>query len=409
MANQFVTSDIIANMALAQFQNNNTFVMTANRGYETDFPLANYKQHDVINIRERNFASFVDGRISSPYDASEKTVSLVVDHQYNASFEVTAKDLTLDIETNNEYWKERYIVPNVEVITKGIDSQLSKDAINQLYFTVGTPGTPLNSFAAIDAANVKLSKHAVDIRDRYFALSLEDASALKSSQQVNFNDTLNNDISFYSRLGRFARFELFENQSITTHTTGSQAGTILVNGAVSSGNTIVMDGATPSETGIFRKGDTVSFAGVNSVNPIDKSDTGDLAQFVVLADADSDGAGNVTITVNPAIDSDIASVRRNVTNAIPDNAAVSIYGVTTPGTPVTYNVNVAYVKRALDLVVPPLAHIDINRQYTARDTEKNLALRVGIDGDIRNDQNMMRFDVLWGALWHGAYAVKVIS
>lgn len=409
MANTITINEIIANMALAEFQNNNSFVMTANRGYERDFPMPGYKQGDTINIRKQNFANVNDGRITTTDDIDEETETLVIEHQYNSSIEVSARELTLDLDTNGDYFNERYIRPRIQRIVKQMNTQVALDAIPQLHFATGVAGTPLNTFAAIDQAGVKLLEQAVELDEAYFAISLRDGSALKSSLQNSFNDTLNDDISFKSQLGHLSYFDMFQDQSIRRHTTGSQAGTILVNGAVASGNTIVMDGATPAATNVFRRGDVVTFVGVNSVNPVDKSDTGQLMQFVVQADADESGAGAVTITVLPAIDSDVASTRRNVTNAIPNDAPVSILGVTAPGTPVTYNVNIAYPKRGLDLVVPPLEVIDIQRQYTATDKNTNISVRVGFQGDIINDVNVMRVDVLCGWKWHGDYCTKVIS
>lgn len=410
MANLIEISRIVSNLALAEFQNNNSFVMTAFRGYEQDFPMPGYKQGDIINIRKQNFAVVNDGRIATPYDINEQTESLQISHQYNTMIEVSSRELTLDLDTRGDYFNERYIRPAIADIIKTMETQIAIDAINQLNFAVGVAGTSINSFAAVDQAGVKLLEQAVDIfGDAYMGLSLRDASALKSSLSNNFNDTLNQDISFASQLGHLSYFDLFQNQSIRTHTTGSQAGTILVNGAVATGNTIVMDGATPSQTGVFRKGDVVSFTGVNSVNPIDKSDTGSLMQFVVLADANSTAGGAVTIQVSPTIDSDPSSTRRNVTTLIPDNAPVSILGVTSPGTPKTYTVNVAYPKRGLSLVVPPMELIDVTRQYVATDKTTNVSLRVGFDADIKNDIQSMRIDVLCGWKWHPEYATKVIS
>lgn len=410
MANQFSVTELVANIALAKFENNNSFVMTANRGYESDFKMQEYRIGDTVNIRRQNHFTVGDGRIGTIQDVDEETTPLVVNHQYHVLTEYNSKELTLEVDNGLERFSERYIEPAVQEIVKQIETQIALDGVQQVNFATGTPGTPVNSFAAIRLTRAKMLEQAMPIvRQGYIGLSLRDSAELQNSLQNAFNDTLNDDISFYARLGRLANFDIFENQSIARHTSGSLAGTVLVNGQVNSGNTIVMDGATALATNVFTAGDVVTFAGSNSVNPVGRSDTGQLMQFVVLVDADADGAGNVTITVDPAIVSDLADARRNVTSPILNNAVVSVLGVTAPGTPVTYTVNLAYAQRALDLVVPPLETIDVNRTYVKTSPDTNVSLRVSFQGDILNDVNVMRLDALCGWKWHGQYATKLVS
>lgn len=411
MANTFSTTELVSNVALAKFVNNNTMVMTANRGYEGDFKMADYKIGDSLNIRKQNHFIVGDGRIGTVQDVIEETETLTVDHQFHTLIEYSSKDLTLDIDNGLERFAERYIDPAIQEIVHKMEVQLALDAINELNFATGTPGTPVNTFAAVDLTGAKMLEQGMPMKpNAYMALSVRDASALKSSLQNSFNDTLNDDISFYSKLGRLSYFDMFQNQAIQRHTTGSLAGSPTVNGTVTSGNTIVLDGAQAGQDDVFTKGDVVTFAGTNSVNPIGRSDTGQLMQFVVLENADSGGGGGpVTITVSPAIVSDVSNPRRNVSAAIADTAVVSILGVVAPGTPVTYNVNTAYSARGLDIVVPPLERLDIPESYVKTDKDANVSIRVSKQGDILNDINVLRLDVLWGAKWHDQYAVKLVS
>lgn len=410
MANNFSTTELVSNIALAKFVNNNSMVMTANRGYEGDFKMSEYKIGDTLNIRKQNHFIVGDGRIGTVQDVVEETETLTVNHQYHTLIEYSSKELSLDVDNGLERFAERYIDPAIQEIVHQMEVQLALDAIDQLNFSSGTAGTPVNSFAAVDLTGAKMLEQAMPMKpNAYMALSVRDASALKASLQNSFNDVLNEEVSFYSRLGRLSYFDIFQNQAIQRHTTGSLAGSPVVNGAVSSGNTIVLDGATASQVGVFKKGDVVTFAGTNSVNPVGRADTGQLMQFVVLADADSDGGGNVTITVSPSIISDVANPRRNVTAPIADNAVVSILGVTVPGTPVTYNVNTAYSARGLDIVIPPLERLDVVDSYVKTDTDANVSIRVSKQGDILNDVNVLRLDVLCGFKWHPQYAVKLVS
>ena len=87
---------------------------------------------------------------------------------------------------------------------------------------------------------------------------------------------------------------------------GSTGGSPIVKGASQTGTTITIDGATASQTPWIRGGDVVKFAGLNLM-------------YDITADANSDGSGNVTLPISPAIFSG---------NSPADNAAVTVTGVT---------------------------------------------------------------------------------
>ncbi len=74
---------------------------------------------------------------------------------------------------------------------------------------------------------------------------------------------------------------------------GSAGGTPLVSGASQTGSSLVLDGATSSQTGWLKAGDYIQLG------------TGSLHK--VLADADSDGGGNVTLDIWPDLRSSPAN------------------------------------------------------------------------------------------------------
>jgi hypothetical protein len=75
----------------------------------------------------------------------------------------------------------------------------------------------------------------------------------------------------------------------------------------------------------------------------------------------------------------------------------------------SYNVNVAYPARALDIVCPPLYKLQVPYASVAVDPETGLSLAVTQTGDILGYQNLMRIDILCGFKWHPQYAVKLLS
>tara|TARA_Y100000114_G_scaffold95142_1_gene88492 strand:+ start:3921 stop:4520 length:600 start_codon:yes stop_codon:yes gene_type:complete len=83
--------------------------------------------------------------------------------------------------------------------------------------------------------------------------------------------------------GQEHRFTLHDH----SHTRrGAGGGTLRVNGGTQSGTSLVCDGATASVANYLRSGDYISFN--NELH-------------MVVADADSDGSGNITLSIAPPI------------------------------------------------------------------------------------------------------------
>jgi len=403
MPNQFINTQLVSNTALAMFANNAPFVMTGSRIYQDDFNNSGYKIGDTLQVRRQNQFVIGDGSTAVPQSIIETVENITVAHQYHALIAYTIQDLTLRIED----FSRLFIQPAIQNIISQMERDICVAAEQTLYSYTGTAGTAINSFATVDLAGAELLEKGVNISsDAYLAMTVRDGSSLKSALLNNFTPVFNEDIVRQSAIGHLSYFDIFQSQNIVNHVAGDgprlyQADTLLINGAVSSGSTLVMDGATFTITNYFLPGDLISIAGVTSVNPLSRASTGQNMQFVVTAAANSDGAGNITVSVSPTIISDTSSPLQNVSNAIPNNAVVTMV--------TSHNVNVAYPSRALDIVCPPLYKLQVPYASVAIDSETGLSLAVTQTGDILGYQNYMRIDVLTGFAWHPQYAVVLLS
>lgn len=403
MPNQFITTQLVSNTALAMFANNAPFVMTGSRIYQDDFQNSGYKIGDTLQVRRQNNFVVGDGSTAVPQNIIETVENIVVAHQYHALIAYTVQDLTLRIED----FSREFIQPAIQNIISQMERDICSAAEQDLYFFTGTAGTPINSFQTVDLAGAKLLEQGVNISsDAYLAMTVRDGSSLKSALLNNFTPVFNEDIVRQSAIGHLSYFDIFQSQNIVRHIAGAgpllhSGDALIVNGAVSSGNTIVLSGATATVTNYFLPGDVISIAGAFSTNPLSRASTGQNVQFVITAPANSSGGGAVTITVAPVIITDSSSPLKNVSNAIPDAAVVTMVP--------SYNVNVAYPARGLDIVCPPLYKLQVPYASVAIDPETGLSLAVTQTGDILGYQNFMRLDILCGFKWHPQYAVKLLS
>lgn len=404
--NQFINTQLVSNTALAMFANNAPFVMTGSRIYQDDFQSSGYKIGDTLQVRRQNQFIIGDGSTAVPQSIIETVENITIAHQYHALISYTVQDLTLRIED----FSRLFIQPAIQNIISQMEHDIGVDAEQELYFFQGTAGTPINSFSTVDLAGAKLLEEGVNISsDAYLAMTVRDGSSLKGALLNQFTPVFNEDIVRQSAIGHLSYFDIFQSQNIVNHVAGAgpllHAGDVLlVNGAVASGNTIILSGANGGGAAVanyFLPGDLISISGVHNVNPLSRQSTGQNAQFVITQAASSLLGGAITITVSPSIISDTSNPLQNVDVPIPNGATVTVVP--------SYNVNVAYPARALDIVCPPLYKLQVPYASVAVDPETGLSLAVTQTGDILGYQNFMRLDILCGFKWHPQYAVKLLS
>jgi hypothetical protein len=193
-------------------------------------------------------------------------------------------------------------------------------------------------------------------------------------------------------MGTAAGFDWLMDQNVNTHTVGPLGGTPLCNGVPTSGATsLITDGWTASAAARLKQGDVFTIANVNSVNPQSRQSTTQLQQFVVTADVSSDGSGNLTAAISPAITSSGAF---QTVDALPvDNAALTIIGAASTQTPQ----GLAHHRDAFTLAMADLP-LPQGTDMAARvsDSQLGMSIRMIRDYDISTDKFPCRLDVLFG-------------
>lgn len=154
----------------------------------------------------------------------------------------------------------------------------------------------------------------------------------------------------------------------------------------------------------LKAGDVFTIAGVNAVNPVTKQDLGVLQNFVVTADASSDGAGNLTAVISPAIIA--GGAYQNVTARPADNVAITIRsGAANTG----YSQNMLFHPKAMALVTVPM-DVPGGMDMAHRAEYEGVNLRFVRGFDITNNRRISRFDILAGyGRVRPEWAVRVTS
>jgi hypothetical protein len=388
MANTLLTISMITREALRVLENNLTFTKGVNRQYDDKFGVEGAKIGTVLNVRKPPRYIGRTGTAISIEDATETQVAVTLDTQFGVDITFTSEDLALKIDD----FSQRFITPAIATVANKIDTAglaLYKD----IYNSVGTPGTTPTALLTYLEAGVKLDNGSAPLDGQRSVV----VTPLMQATIVNALKGLFQQSSAIATqyrkgtMGTAAGFDWLMDQNINTHTVGPLGGTPLVNGSTSSGATsLVTDGWTASAASRLLKGDIITITGVNGVNPQSRQSTGLQQQFVVTADVSSDGSGNLTAAISPAITSSGAF---QTVDALPaDNATIQTQVASTQCPQGLAHHRDAFTLAMADLPLPQ----GTDMAARVSDSQLGMSIRMIRDYDITTDKFPCRLDVLFG-------------
>ena len=399
MANQFITPSVFANKGLNILENKLMMGARVHTDYSKEFATVgetvSYRKQTQYQGQENNLdvSSYSE-------DITQGKGTITMDKTLSIKIDIGAIDATLSFDRVAEDVIEPAMVRMRDAIEKSLAATYSG-----FYHFGGTPGTVPSTFKSVGQVGAILTDGSVPMDGRIAMHSTDAALELADGvKSLNIDRNAKTALEQVS-IGRFAGFENFEHVYAPTHTVGALGGTPLVNGgsqdvtyasikdtAQAGGvQNLVTDGWSNSVTGLLKAGDVFTMAGVNAVNPVSKEDTGRLQTFVVLADVDSDGSGNATLSISPAIIT--SGAYQTVTAAPGDNAAITVK-TGTAGT--SYKQSLLLQPKAISLVTRPLKIASAAGVKTSTKTGNKVTISCTEWVDGNTLQHNMRFDMLWG-------------
>lgn len=394
MANQILTISKITRETLRVLENNLAFARGANRNYDDNFAESGAKIGDTINIRKPTRYIGRTGQALNIEDQTETSVPLQLSTQFGVDIVFTTKDLKLSMDD----FSERFLKPAVATVANKIDRDGLIMAKNAVYNTVGTPGTTPSTLLTYLNAGIKMDFESCPKDDqRSIVCDPLAQGTIVDALKGLFQDS--KDIAEQYRngnMGRAAGFNWSMDQNVVQHTVGPLGGTPLVNGSNQTGNTLSTKGWTSSAASRLKRGDVFTIANVYAVNPQNRQTTGQLRQFVVTNDFSSDGSGNGSVVISPAINPPIGGVftqYQTVDSNVVDGAAITVLG--SAGTITTSNLAFhrdAFVLGSADLELP--GGVDMAARVS--DKKAGLSIRMVRQYDINLDRIPCRLDVLYG-------------
>lgn len=378
-SNALLTPSIITKETLPIMVNNLVAANKVNRQFENQF----VKIGSSLTVRKPNQFVVTNGPGLDIQAVAEPSTSITISYQQHVDFQFNSQELTLTIEE----FSERYLMPAGEQLANSLDQTVLANT-PQVFNEVGTPGTLPSNFASIAAVGQRMDEGANPQTTRTLVLNPAAYWSMANGLTGFYVQSVS-EPALKGFLANIANFEIYMDQNVYTQTVGAYSGTPVVAGANQTGSALATSGWGNSITGLLNVGDVFTIAGVFAVNPRSKVSTGQLQNFTVTATASSNGSGLSTIQIYPAI---VTSGAYQTVSASPANLA----SITVKGSASTqYAQNVAFTKDCFGLVCVPL-ELPEGVDFKARETFKNISMRIIRAYDINNDVFPTRMDILYG-------------
>lgn len=397
----------ITPVAMDVLENNLVFSKHVNRGHDDRFRETGGKIGDTANIRIPGYYTVRSGKVASPQGYNDTFASVTLT-QKGVDIQFSSKELRLNVDEFKRNVLEPALVPLANQIDLDLCNLLT--GVNQATYgaTAGAKLTDLEQFlqaqALLDEMAIPRNNRSAVINPRTNANIVKGLSGLYNPQTA-ISEQFNS-----GNIGHALGMDWSMDQNLLPFTTGVNAtGTPLMNGVTADGATsIVTDGWAGSGTTV-NAGDVITIEGVYAVNPVTKTSTGQLKQFVVTTT--NANATTKTLAISPAI---IASgPTQNVSNVPANDKHVYFWGGADPvtNTGAVCATSAVFHRDAFLLAcadLPKVGPSELCSRIKSKVSDISFRMIKYYDG--RNDDELYRLDVLYGvALLRPNHAVRVLG
>jgi hypothetical protein len=409
MANSFVVTDMVAKEVLRIAHEKAQFIGTVDRQFDESFQYGG-KHGSTLRVKSPNQYTRRQGsRVMAVQDQSEASQTITVATQDGVDMRFNSQELIQSVDSDGAFndFSSKYIAPAVSTLISGIESDFIAYCTKATYNVAGTAGTALADLDAVGIARAKLNQGLAPKDGNRFI----QCDSLAMAKLVNGLKSLFQDSSQIREqyregmIGRTAMADWYENDRMWTLTNNADITCTMAAAAavVDGGSVMTMASlsAAPATGAVF------TVPGVYACHPETKASLGVLQQYVVTA-------GTTTIqTVSPP--TYLTGPKQNVCSS----AGAQLTTATYDGTGIVpvfvgaastgYVQQLMYHKEAFQFVTAELPLMG-DADKCVRKTADGLSVRVWQGSDIRNDELLMRVDILYGmAALRPAWASRIIG
>jgi hypothetical protein len=389
VSNTLVVTDLVAKEVLRIAHEKLAFIGTIDRQFDESFKYDPSRPHgQTLRVKSPNVYKRRQGsRVMDVRDQAEVAQTITVATQDGVDMRFNSQELIQSVQSDGAFdqLSKNYIEPAVAALCSGIEADMIEYATKATYQLAGTAGSALTDLVAVGAARAKLNQSLAP-KDglRYVQCDSVAMGGLVNGLKGLFQDSAQIKEQYCEgMIGRTAMADWYENDRMWTLPNAADVAGEINNGTLTSGITsLTVDGlsAAPVEGMVF------TVENIYDVHPETKARYAHLKQFVV-------GAGSTTtnLVFSPAMIFDTSNPRQNCSGTPVNDADIVFVG----NASASYVQQLMYHRDAYQFITADLP-LMADAAMCVRKRKEGLSMRVWQGSDIRNDELLMRIDILYG-------------
>jgi hypothetical protein len=410
MANNFTNTQWVSMEILRLLLNKLEVIDYFNREWQKDFD-KEFAPGSQVTVKFPQLFRTVDGMGYQPQAINRITTNVNLDQWIQVPFEWDDYERAVKLERSEEELRENYWEPAASAMSQEWDSRAAKWAYQNASNFTGVLGTDPTSVSTYYTARQIMMEEACPPGKRCMLISSSMMTSLGTNITTVFNPA--DEITKMWKegaIGQLAKYMFYEEQALYSHTAGTWAGAVTINGAGQSGTSLTIT-ATAGDT--FNKGDKFSVLNVNRVNPRTYRIAGKKAvrTFTITQDLVAAGGGVDVINILPAIYGP-GTQYQNV-DALPANgAALTLFPGTANPNGVSGTVGLGLSRSAFAIVGAKLyLPKAVEERGQAQDPDTGIAVRKVVAWDPVRSMQINRMDSLggFGNLYQASGACAVLG
>lgn len=410
MSNSLKVVDMLKKEALRLAHEKLAFIGTIDRQFDASFKYdaSRGPMGQTLRVRDPNQYTRRQGsRVMDVQDQNESSQTITVATQDGVDMRFNSAELMQSVNSGSSFddLSKNYIAPAVAALCSGIESDTLAYCTKKVYNTVGTAGTAITTLAAPGLARAKLNQGLAPKDSRNIQMDSVTMSGLVNGMAAYFNPAAERGAAYREGfISRTAMADYYENERLWTLTNGADVT------ADTDAAALVTDGGTAIDMHTLTTSPAVgavfTVAGVYACHPETKAAYSHLQQFVVTATS-----ATAALTISPP--TYLTGAKKNVCSSTGADLATTDFNaktVTFQGSASTSYVQpLMYHKEAFQFVTAELPILD-DAHKCQTITQDGLSVRVWMGSDIRNDELLVRLDILYGmAALRPAWACRMIG